>query len=252
MIKVLAFDLDGTLYFGNEAVDGAVETLAALEKAGLRVVFFTNNSAKTVRQIEAKLHSLGFNANGQNTYTASYACSRYLEQKGYGAIYLIGSEDFRNDLLSRGIDVVDPEKAEAVVVGLDFGLSYERISGGLHAIMNGAELVVANLDASYPVENGRRLPGCGAMVGAVVGASGHEPDFIAGKPNTYMLELLCSEMGVGPEDICVIGDSIESDIEMAKRFRCRGILYDHFNEYAGYPEERVCSLRDLVKIINPK
>lgn len=249
-IKALAFDLDGTLYFGNEVVDGAPETLAELEKSGLRMVFFTNNSAKTVRQIETKLRSLGFNANEQNTYTASYACSRYLEQKRYGAVYLIGSDDFGNDLVSRGIQIVDPERAEAVVVGLDFRLSYERIAGALHAIRNGAELVVANLDASYPVEDGRRLPGCGAMVGAVVGASGHEPDFIAGKPNTYMLELICSDLGIGPTEICVIGDSVESDIEMAKRYRCRGILYDHFNEYTGYSDERVCSIRDLVNIIN--
>lgn len=249
-IKALAFDLDGTLYFGNEAVDGAVDTLARLEKAGLRMVFFTNNSAKTVRQIEAKLRTLGFNANERNTYTASYACSRYLEQKSCKAVYLIGSDDFRNDLISRGIEVVEPERAEAVVVGLDFGLSYERIAGALHAIRNGAELVAANLDASYPVEHGRRMPGCGAMVGAVVGASGHEPDFIAGKPNTYMLELICSDLGVGPDEICVIGDSVESDIEMAKRYRCRGILYDHYNEYTGYPDERVRSIRELLNINN--
>ncbi|NTU69604.1 HAD-IIA family hydrolase [bacterium] len=250
MIKALAFDLDGTLYFGHEAVDGAVETLSLLEKANFKTVYFTNNSAKTVKQIKAKLCSLGFSANEKNTYTASNACSRYLEQKGYSSVYLIGSDDFRNDLISRDIKVVEPERAEAVVVGLDFCISYQRIADALYAIRNGADLIVANVDPSYPVENGRRLPGCGAMVGALVGASGHQPDFIVGKPNTYMLELICLDLGVGSNEICVIGDSVESDIEMAKRYRCRSILYDHFDEQVGYSDERVCSIRDILNIIN--
>jgi 4-nitrophenyl phosphatase len=252
MIKALAFDLDGTLYFGDKVVDGALETLDELKRYGLHIVYFTNNSAKTVKQIEQKLCSLGFNATEKNTYTASYACYRYLEQKGYKTINLVGSHDFKNDLISKGIEIVDPENAQAVVVGLDFEFTYDRIAGALNAIRNGAELVVANLDASYPVENGQRLPGCGAMVGAIVGASGHEPDFIAGKPNTYMLELLCLDLSIGPDEICVVGDSVESDIEMAKRYRCRGILYDHFNEYIGYPDERVCSLREIISIFNKK
>jgi arabinose operon protein AraL len=249
-VKALAFDLDGTLYFGNEAVDGAIELLSRLKREGIMPVFFTNNSARTVGQIVAKLCSLGFDADDRNTYTASYACARYLAQERIERLYLLGSDDFGKDLMSRGMTIVEPNKAEAVVVGLDFGLNYESIAGALQAIMHGAILVVANLDASYPIEYGRRLPGCGAMVGAVTGASGHEPDFIAGKPNTYMLDLLCGDLGLSNEDICVVGDSVESDIEMANRFKCRSILYDHYDNYCGYSGERVNSLKDIIDILN--
>jgi len=249
-IKAIAFDLDGTLYLGNQAVEGAIETLAELEMNGIVPLFFTNNSARTTPQIVNKLLSLGFNATERNTYTASTACARYLEQQDTGSVYLIGSDNFRKDLEERGVKIDEPEKAATVVVGLDFFLTYERIAGALHAISNGARLVVANLDASYPVEGGRRMPGCGAMVGAIIGASGHQPDFIAGKPNTYMLELLCSDQGLRSEEICVVGDSIESDIEMANRFQCRSILYDHFNKFSKYASNRVCSLKNIFNIIN--
>jgi 4-nitrophenyl phosphatase len=249
-VKAVAFDLDGTLYFGNEAVDGAVELLSGLKSKGVMPVFFTNNSARTVGQIVAKLRSLGFEADDRNTYTASYACARYLAQERIERLYLLGSDDFGKDLTNRGMTIVEPDRAEAVVIGLDFGMNYESIAGALQALMHGAILVVANLDPSYPIENGRRLPGCGAMVGAVKGATGHEPDFIAGKPNTYMLELLCSDLGFSNEDICVVGDSVESDIEMANRFKCPSILYDHFNIFSGYTGDRVSSLRDIFNIIN--
>ena len=114
----------------------------------------------------------------------------------------------------------------AVVVGLDPAFSYEKIAMALEAIDNGAKLIVANTDPSYPIENNRRLPGCGAMVGAIVGATGHKPDFHVGKPNVYMLELLCKEHGLSPAEICVVGDSIESDIKMADNFGCKSILFN--------------------------
>jgi FMN phosphatase YigB (HAD superfamily) len=65
-----------------------------------------------------------------------------------------------------------------------------------------------------------------------------------------MLELLCSDQGLRAEEICVVGDSIESDIEMANRFQCRSILYDHFKEFSGNSHNRICSLKDIHNIIN--
>ena len=158
---------------------------------------------------------------------------------------MVGSNDLINDYISLGIHVVEPEQASFVVVGLDFSFSYAKIAGALLAIENGAKLIVANRDASFPAENNKRLPGCGAMTGAIVGATAHEPDFIAGKPNTYMLEALCEEWNLIASEICVVGDSIESDIEMANRFHCSSILFDHFDKYPTYRASRITYFAEL-------
>jgi len=251
-IKAIAFDLDGTLYFGSQAVEGAVDALADLEVAGVKVFFITNNSTKSKSQIVKKLQGMGFNATNSNTYTASSACARYLNDEHLRAVYLIGNKDFKRDLQERFIEVVEPEKAEAVVVGLDTSMTYKSIAFASHAINRGATLVVANIDGSYPVEHGQLRLGCGAMVGAVVGATKHEPDFIAGKPNTYMLELLCQDFSISAEEICVIGDSIESDMEMAMRFKSQSILYDHYGVVKGYGEDRATSFEEIICILKKR
>jgi HAD superfamily hydrolase (TIGR01450 family) len=249
-IQALAFDLDGTLYYGSKAVEGAVEAVGALYAAGYHIYYFTNNSARTKVQIVQKLNALGFDASLATTYTASDACRRYLKERDICEVFLIGSHDFENELKADRVRIVEPTKAEAVVVGLDFDLSYDKIAGALQAIGAGAELIVANLDSSYPVENGLRMPGCGAMVGSVVGSTGKEPDFITGKPNTYMLELLCSDWNHRYSEICVVGDSVESDMEMSTRFKCSGILFDHYDKYTGTEFTRVRDLQDIINIIN--
>ncbi|MEK7596158.1 MAG: HAD hydrolase-like protein, partial [Patescibacteria group bacterium] len=100
------------------------------------------------------------------------------------------------------------------------------------------------------VENNCRLVGCGAMVAAIVAATGRTPDFHVGKPNTYMLALLCREHGLTPEEICVVGDMPESDIQMAVNFGCQSILFDPgniFPEFTGRKAEKFKQIISLIK-----
>ena len=48
---VLLLDLDGVLYRGDEPVPHASETMAAIRRAGLGVIFITNNSSQTPEQV---------------------------------------------------------------------------------------------------------------------------------------------------------------------------------------------------------
>lgn len=249
MIKAIVFDLDGTLYFGESATEGALDTIAVLEE-NYRIFYLTNNSGKKRQEIVGKLNNMGFAATPQNTYCGSYAISSYLADKKITPVYVIGTGELVVDLISHGIRVKNSPAVSAVVVGLDQFFSYEKIAIALEAIDKGAKLIVANTDASYPAENNHRLPGCGAMVAAIVAATGHAPDFHVGKPNTYMLELICKEHGFSPADICVVGDSIESDIQMAVNFGCQSILFNPegaFPEFLGRKAEKLNEIISLIR-----
>lgn len=248
----LAFDLDGTLYNGNSAIEGAKDTIDALINLNYKIFYFTNNSSKTQEQIVDKLERLGFPAKPQNTYCTSYAILKYLLEKKINNIYLIGSNGLKDNLTAHNIKVKNSSQVAAVVVGLDPSFDYSKISIALEAINNGAKLIVANIDSSYPVENNKRLPGCGAMVGAIVAATSHGPDFNVGKPNPYMLELLCREHKILPEEICIIGDSPESDIKMANNLRCQSILFDPKDTFRKFLGEKVKSHREIILLINEK
>lgn len=248
MKKGVIFDLDGTLYRGENIIEGAVETIAVLER-NYQIFYLTNNSGKTQQQIIDKLKGFGFRANMQNTYCGSYAISFYLAEKKIMPVYLIGTDGLRSDLASRDIRVENSPYVSAVVVGLDPFFSYNKISMALEAIGNGAKLIVANIDPSYPVENNRRLPGCGAIVGAIVGATLHAPDFVVGKPNTYILELLCKEHNLSPAEICVVGDDPESDMKMAANLRCQSILFDPKDFFPMFSGIKARSLYEIIPLI---
>src|SRR6266536_3046373 len=53
------FDLDGTIYLGDQLLPGAAETIAALRAAGRRTIFLSNNPTKTRDQYAAKLTKMG-------------------------------------------------------------------------------------------------------------------------------------------------------------------------------------------------
>jgi 4-nitrophenyl phosphatase len=251
-ISALAFDLDGTVYNGNHAIKDAVDTIGILTDSNYKIFYFTNNSAKTRQQIVNKLNRLGLPANLQNTYCAAYAILMYLLEKKIKSIYLIGSQDLRNDLLANKIKIKESAQVSAVVVGLDLAFDYNKIKIALEAINNGAKLIIANTDHSFPIENNRRLPGCAAMVGAVVGATAHAPDFSVGKPNTYMLELLCKDHRLLPREICIVGDSPASDIKMADNLKCPSILFDPRNMFPRFSGNKIKRLREIILLINQK
>ncbi|KKR12582.1 MAG: HAD-superfamily hydrolase, subfamily IIA [Candidatus Wolfebacteria bacterium GW2011_GWC2_39_22] len=249
MINSIVFDLDGTLYLGGRIMEGAMDAVAALKRQRYQIFYLTNNSGKMRQQIVEKLNMFGFSANMRNTYCVSHGISLYLKEKKISSVYLIGTHDLRSELLLNDISVKDNSAVAAVVVGIDPLFSYEKIAVALDAIDRGAELIVANVDSSYPVENNRRLPGCGAMVAAIVSATGHAPDFQVGKPNTYMLELLCRDHGLSSEKICVIGDMPESDIKMANNFNCQGILFDPNGDFPHFADTKVKKLSEIIALL---
>jgi HAD superfamily hydrolase (TIGR01450 family) len=175
-----------------------------------------------------------------------------LAKKKITSIYVVGSSGLTNDLVAYGAKAEYSANVSAVVVGLDTSITYEKIAMALQAIKNGAQLIAANADPYYPAADGQLLPGCGAMVGAIVGASGHQPDFCVGKPNTFMLELICKEHGLTPAEICVVGDMPESDIAIANNFGCRSVLFDPGDAYKTFLGIRVKNLRDIVALLEKR
>lgn len=224
-IKAVAFDLDGTIYVGDTVVDGAVDLVRHLREKGVQVFFFTNSSTRTRRQVLEKLDRMGLAPSLDRIYTSGYAAAAYLAAKSISSVFCLGTAGLRDELAASGIrSTVDPGESEALVVGLDPDFSYGRLADIMPLASRGCPIVACNMDRSFPVENGRFLPGCGPGVAAVEFALGRKVDFVAGKPNTFMMELLEADWGLCSSEIAVVGDSLESDIGMAERHGCRSFL----------------------------
>ena len=146
MNKAVIFDLDGTIYFGNEIADFALEVIHELKVSGYDILFFTNNSTKTRVAVMDKLISLGVTTELEKIYTSSYASAMFLKENGINGVFLVGSDGFKKELLNVGINVASENECAVVVVGLDLGFNYEILSRALTALRKCRKVVAANVD----------------------------------------------------------------------------------------------------------
>ncbi len=203
-----ALDLDGVVWLGSEDIPGAADAVARLQATGEKVLFVTNNSARRVVDVEAKLASHGIDAMG-GVITSGMAAAA-LVKPGETVVGLCGP-GAREELEARGARVVSDGPADAVVVGFHEEFDYRRLTAGVQAVLGGARLLATNEDPSWPAEDGIR-PGAGALVAAVAVATDATPVF-AGKPHQPICDLVLEAAG---QTGTVVGDRPDTDGLLAR------------------------------------
>ncbi|MGH2635629.1 MAG: HAD-IIA family hydrolase [Actinomycetota bacterium] len=212
---VLLFDLDGVLYRGDEPVPFAVRTMATLREHRTRVVFLTNNSSKTPEQVAAKLEGLGILARPSEVVTSALATADVLAARGGGTVFAIGGDGVLQALVEAGIRVLDgePARADVVVVGIDDDLTYASLRTACVLVQRGARLVATNADPTFPAGGGELWPGAGALVAAIMTATGASVE-VVGKPNPPLFEAALRRAG-GTTPL-VVGDRLDTDVAGAE------------------------------------
>lgn len=223
-VKAIAFDLDGTIYYGSKIIDGANEAISYAKSIGLKVFFLTNNSTKTRRQIYEKLTNMGVLCDYEEVYTSGYVASLYAKKERLNNIYIFGSKNLINEFHDVGIDIVDESKAENLLIGYDPDFTYESLTRALHVALKAKKIISCNKERYFPGENAICMPGCGAMVAPIEHCANRESDIIIGKPNPMMLEILCEIHSLENQEILMVGDTYESDIIMAQTKGCPSVL----------------------------
>jgi HAD superfamily hydrolase (TIGR01450 family) len=258
--RAIALDLDGVVYQGSQALPGSIAAIALLQRLEFEVYFVTNNSSKTRAAIAAKLGGMGIRADEDKILTSGYAAAALvnrLMQEGKRQVVVIGSDDLRAELSQAGMEIVAAAPCDFLVVGLDTSLTYEKLCTALDALLDGALFVACNLDPVFPADGGRLFLGCGPAVVALELASRRKPDYVAGKPYTFLLEILAKRGRVQPHEILVVGDSLESDIAMANKYGALSVLIRQDNDarlgaswrFEQQPGLVVQSLDELARLI---
>lgn len=218
----LLFDLDGVLYRGDRPVPQAPPTLAALRDKGVRLVFLSNNSARTREQVSRKLRSMGIEAEPHEVVTSALATAEMLVARGGGRAFVIGQEGIREALTDAGIEVLDeqPETADVVVVGFDGAVTYEKLKTASLLVQRGAHLVATNADGSFPAADGL-WPGAGALLSVITTTTGASAE-IVGKPFAPLFETALRKAGGGRP--LMVGDRLDTDIDGAARLGWDSVL----------------------------
>ena len=222
-VELFLFDMDGTLYLGDEVYEGAIDLMNDLPRLGKKYIYLTNNSSRAGADYITRLRRLGFPCEAENVFTSGMATGMYLNQRHPGAsVYLAGTKAFYRELKSYGVNLVNDEnghtEADTVDVGVqgfDTELVYEKLDKACHFLRRGAKFIAANPDWVCPMPNDEVLPDCGSICALLTAATGVKPEFI-GKPNRNMVDIISHKTGVPNENICCVGDRLYTDIAVAQ------------------------------------
>lgn len=215
-LRCVLFDVDGVVYRGNTPLRGAAEVFDSLRAHGVPYCLITNNAAKTAAQYVAKLAAMGITVEEQAIVTSGIATARYLaaREPAGASVYVVGEEGLVEPLLHAGF-WIDEEAPSYVCVGLDTGITYDKLKRAALAIRRGARFIGANPDTTLPTEEGL-VPGNGAVLAALEVATGVAPTVI-GKPSAEIVDLAVAMLGADKSRTAIIGDRLDTDVLAGNR-----------------------------------
>ncbi|WP_425954166.1 HAD-IIA family hydrolase [Xylanimonas sp. McL0601] len=209
-------DLDGVAYRGHLPIEHASDSLVEARARGLRLVFVTNNASREPEDVAGQLTELDIPASADEVMTAAQACAALLRTRlEPGArVLVVGGAGLITAVRAAGFEVVASADDAPVAVAQGFApdLAWADLAEATYAVAGGAWHVASNRDLSLPTARGY-APGNGALVGAVVAATGVEPSS-AGKPSPTMYRLAVERAGA--KRPLVVGDRLDTDLAGAR------------------------------------
>ena len=214
---VALLDLDGVVYVGPSAVEGARDHLLEARSLGMRLAYVTNNASRTPQTVAAHLRDLGMPADDGDVVTSAQAAARVVAElvPAGSRILVVGGTGLVEALREREmvpVDSADDDPA-AVAQGFSPDLGWALLAEGAYALERGVPWIASNTDLTIPTPRGR-APGNGTLVDVLRTATGRTP-VVAGKPETPMHAE--SVARTGAQRPVVVGDRLDTDIEGANR-----------------------------------
>ena len=234
---LLLVDLDGVVYRGHVAVPGVPALLRRRAAAGDTIVYVTNNSSAHRSEYLGRLRGHGAPVSEDRIVTAARATALLLAEErsataasaGRRPVMVLGGPGLEREIRDAGMKVVGPTRdalasePDTLAVGVDFALTYDRLSVAAEAVRRGARFVATNRDPVFPTPDGLTA-GAGAIVAALEATLGRLADIVIGKPEPRLFLAAAETVGLDAAAAIVIGDGLGTDIAAARAVGARSIL----------------------------
>jgi 4-nitrophenyl phosphatase len=225
-VRALIVDVDGTLFRGPVPLPGLRRFFAFLQAQRISFVVVSNNTTKTTSEYQKRLTDQGVQIQVDQILTAAAATAAFLAgELGAGAsLYVIGEPALHEVLGQAGFELLqDAGKAvDAVVVGGDSTLTYDKLKYAALLLQRGTRLVGTNPDLLCPTEEGL-VPEAGTTLAALQAATGVSP-MVIGKPSQPLFDLALRRLGSRRAETAILGDRLDTDIQGGRQAGLRTLL----------------------------
>lgn len=213
------FDLDGTVYLGDELLPGAFELIKTLRELGRSTLFLSNNPTKDPQMYADKLERLGLPTPVSHIVNPVITMTAWLRAHAPNArVFVIGEEPLIRAIEAAGIHTTErPDEIDLVIASYDRTFEYRKLQIAFDALWQHrrARLITTNPDAYCPMPGGRGEPDSAAVVAAIEACTGTRCEVNVGKPDPVMLQTALGILGLSAQDCLMVGDRLYTDIAMA-------------------------------------
>lgn len=225
----VVLDLDGTVYLGGRVFPWTLPFIERLARLRIGHTFLTNNNSRSFSEYVERLARIGLRAGPGTLYTSTLATIEHLRDRAPlpRRLYILGAPGLRDDLVAAGFEEAGegPEDPpDAVVVGFDTTLRYERLARAAWWIARGKPFIATHPDRICPTDAEIVLPDCAAICAALETAAGRRPDVVLGKPSPRMVQGAVRGRGIPIDETAVVGDRLYTDLAMARESGALGVL----------------------------
>ena len=160
---------------------------------------------------------------------STQATLRYLKdsQPNIKRLFVLGTPGLQEEFSAAGYAMYDhraDDEPDAVIVGFDTSLNYERLCRAAYWIKKDKKYFATHPDYVCPTDQPTVLVDCGSIISCLKAATGRTPDAILGKPNPQMLEVIRQKHGLEKSQIAMVGDRLYTDMAMAHAAGVTSIL----------------------------
>lgn len=218
-------DLDGTIYAGEELIDGAKEAIDYLQQEKIPFVFVSNRGNYSRQTCHQKLINFGIHVHPDQIILTSTVAADYLASHAASeSIWVLGNDELKNELLAHGLTLASlPHEADWLIITLHEQVTYNDLNHAFRAVQAGARIIATNADKTFPRHDGNCIDVAG-LIGAIAYSTGKEPEVIVGKPSHHIANYALKQLNVPAEQCIVIGDSLNSDLVLAKNFNMKAAI----------------------------
>lgn len=215
-------DLDGTLYIDNQIIDNADKEIIRLNKVGLEFFYLTNNTSADTNHYLSKLENLNLPVSKKSIISPINVLVEWINRNKYSRIYVLGVNDFKNELIDKTGVLITDDNPECIIVGFDKELTYEKLKIVCNLINLGVPYFLTHIDYYCPSLLGN-MPDCGSIGLLLEKTTGIKFSDHFGKPSENMANYIKSNIKITDKNV-LIGDRINTDVETGKKIGVKTIL----------------------------
>ena len=225
-MRAIVFDLDGVIYQGDQAIEGAAETIAWVRAQGIPHLFLTNTSSRPRSALCAKLAGMNIAVEPEHILSPPAAAARWLHAQTAGPVALFVPQATQAEFAGLPLWEGDMRQSVAAVVIGDLGQAwtFQRLNQAFQLLMirPAPHLVALGMTRYWRTAEGLQLD-AGPFVSALQYATGIEPT-VTGKPAQTFFLAAAETLGSEPRELLMVGDDIRGDVQGAQRAGLRAVL----------------------------